>query len=237
MFIDYVENSAAYRFLVLKSDVLDSNTIIETKNAEFFGHIYPLLEKVSRAPVDKSTTDDNGIENTHLEELRRSKRQRKETSFGNDFYTYLVDKDPVTYSEAISSSDTLFWKKAIKNEIDSLLQNQTWEIVDLPPGAKPIGSKWIFKRKYFPDGSIDKYKARLVAKGFNQKQNVDYFDTFAPITRISSISVLIALASIHKLFIHQMNVKITFLNGDLEKEIYMKQPEGCILVKRIKFVS
>ena len=86
----------------------------------------------------------------------------------------------------------------------------------MPLGAKSIGSKWIFKRKYFSDGSIDKYKARLVAKGFNQKQNVDYFDTFAPVTRISSIRVLIALGSIHKLFIHQMNVKITFLNGDLE---------------------
>ena len=108
MFIGYAENNGAYRFLVLKSDVLDSNTIIETKNAKFFEHIYPLLEKVSRAPVDKSTTDNNGIKNTQLEELRRSKRQRKETSFGNDFYTYLVDKDLVTYSEAISSSDTLF---------------------------------------------------------------------------------------------------------------------------------
>ena len=79
-----------------------------------------------------------------------------------------------------------------------------------------------------PDGSIEKYKARLVAKGFPQKQNVDYFDTFAPVTRISYIRIFIALASIHKLFIHQMDVKITFLNGDLEEEIYMLQPEGCI---------
>ena len=79
-----------------------------------------------------------------------------------------------------------------------------------------------------PDGSIEKYKARLVAKGFSQKQNVDYFYTFAPITRIYSIRILIALASIHKLFIHQMDVKTTFLNGDLEEEIYMLQPEGCI---------
>ena len=68
----------------------------------------------------------------------------------------------------------------------------------------------------------------MVAKGFNQKQNVDYFDTFAPVTRISSIRVLIALASIYKLFIHQMDVKTVFLNGDLEEEIYMKQSEGCI---------
>ena len=71
----------------------------------------------------------------------RSKKERKETSFGNDFFIYLVDKDPVTYSEAISSFDSLFWKEAIKVEIDSLLQNQTLKIVDLPLGAKPIGYK------------------------------------------------------------------------------------------------
>ena len=91
-----------------------------------------------------------------------------------------------------------------------------------------IGYKWIFKRKYFPDCSIKKYKVRLVVKGFLQKQFVDYFDTFVPVTRISSIRILIALSSIHKLFIYQMDVKTTFLNGDLEEEIYMLQPEGCI---------
>ena len=73
---------------------------------------------------------------------------------------------------------------------------------------------------------LKKKKARLVAKGFSQKQNVDYFDTFSFVTRISSIRILITLVSIHKLFIHQMDVKITFLNGDFEKEIYMLQPKG-----------
>ena len=88
------------------------------------------------------------------------------------------------------------------------------------------------------DGSIEKYKARLVAKGFSQKQNVDYFDTFASVTRISSIHILIVLTSIHKLFIQQMDVKTTFLNGDLEEEIYMLQPEGCIIFgKKIKFAN
>jgi len=160
--------------------------------------------------------------------LRRSKRIRKETSFGNDFYTYLIDNDHLTYYETISSSESNFWKEAIKIKIDSILQNQTWKLVYLPPGAKPIGCKWIFKRKYNPDGFIDNYKARLFAKGFTQKQNVDYFDTFAPVTRISSIRALNALASIYKIIVHQMDVKTAFLNGDLEEEIYMVQLEGCI---------
>ena len=79
-----------------------------------------------------------------------------------------------------------------------------------------------------PNGSIEKYKAWLVAKGFSQKQNTDYFDTFDHVTKISSFRILIALDSIHKLFIHQMDVKTAFLNGDLGEEIYMLQPEGCI---------
>ena len=223
MFIGYASNSAAYRFLVLKSDVLQSNTIIETKNAEFFERIFPLSEQISHTPtiVDAEKSYDEHVptsvddmESSH-DELRRSKRRRKEVSFGDDFYTYLIENEPSSYFEAISSPDALLWKEAIKIELDSILKNKTWELVDLPSGEKPIGYKWIFKRKYFPDGSIEKYKARLVAKGFSQKQNIDYFDTFAPVTRISSIRILIALASIHKLFIHQMDVKTAFFKWGL----------------------
>jgi len=108
----------------------------------------------------------------------------------------------------------------------------------LPKGAKPIGCKWIFKKKYHLDGLIEKYKARLVTKGFSQKPNTDYFDIFAPVTRISSIRVLLALASIHKLVIHQMDVTTTFLNGELEEEIYSTQPEGCVApVKKKRYAN
>jgi len=163
------------------------------------------------------------------EDVRRSKRQRKETSFGDDFYTYQVENDPISFIKATSASDAKHWDKAIKTKLDSIKKNNTWTLVDLPKGAKPIGCKWIFKKKYHPDGSIEKYKATLVAKGFTQKHNIDYFDTFVPATRISSIRVLLALASIHKLVIHQMDVKTAFLNGELEEEIYMTQPEGCVV--------
>ena len=101
------------------------------------------------------------------------------------------------------------------------MYNHTWELVDLPPSAKTIGCKWIFKRKLKQDGSIEKYKTHLVAKGFKQRNDVDYFDAFAPVTRITSIKVLITLAFIHNLVIHQMDVKTAFLNGFLEEELYM----------------
>ena len=105
--------------------------------------------------------------------MRRSKRERKETNLGDDFYTFLVDDDPRSYKEAMTSSDVPLWKEAINSEIESIMHNHTWEIVDLPHGAKTIDCKWIFKRKLKSDGSIEKYKARLVAKGFKQKKCVD----------------------------------------------------------------
>ena len=101
--------------------------------------------------------------------------------------------------------------------------------MDLPPGCKPLGYKWIFKRKMKANGSIDKYKARLVVKGYKQKECVDYFDTYSPVTRITSIRMLIAIATLHNLEIHQMDVKTVFLNGELDEEIYMEQPEGFIV--------
>ena len=85
---------------------------------------------------------------------------RIEKSFGEDFYTFLVEGEPMNFSEAMSSLDAPFWKEAINSEMESIMQNNTWEIVELPPGNKAIGCKWIFKKKLKPDGSIDKYKAR-----------------------------------------------------------------------------
>ena len=166
------------------------------------------------------------LEPGEIQELRRSKIVRKETNLGDDFYTFLVDNDPQTLSEALSSPDAIFWREAINNELESIMSNQTWELVSLSPRAKTIGCKWIFRKKLKPDGSIEKFKARLTVKGYSQKKDIDYFDTFALVTRIFSIRVSVALASIHKLMIHQMDVKIAFLIGDLEEEIYMDQPEG-----------
>jgi hypothetical protein len=92
-----------------------------------------------------------------------------------------------------------------------------------------VGCQLIFKRKRRPDGTIEKYKARLVAKGFTQKKVEDYFDTYSLVARLPTIHVLLALATAYKLLVHQMDVKTTFLNGELEEEIYMQQPEGFVV--------
>ncbi|KAL0434110.1 UNVERIFIED_CONTAM: Retrovirus-related Pol polyprotein from transposon TNT 1-94 [Sesamum latifolium] len=113
--------------------------------------------------------------------------------------------------------------------MDSIVSNGTWVLVDLPPGCTTIGCKWIFKKKLNPDGSVDKFRARLVAKSFKQKEGIDNFDTYSLVARLTTIRVLIALVLVYSLPIHQMDVKITFLYGELEEEIYMDQPEGFVV--------
>ncbi|GJU94538.1 zinc finger, CCHC-type containing protein [Tanacetum coccineum] len=112
---------------------------------------------------------------------------------------------------------------------EEVTEEEYWVLVDLPSCCKSLGCKWIFKRKLKVDGTVEKFKARLVIQGFRQKLGIDYFDTYAPVARIGSIRVLIAMASIHNLIIHQMDVKITFLNGELEEEVYMNQPQSFIM--------
>ncbi|GJR83150.1 zinc finger, CCHC-type containing protein [Tanacetum coccineum] len=102
-------------------------------------------------------------------------------------------------------------------------------LADLPLGCKPFSCKWIFRRKLKEDGTIKKFKARLVIQGFRQKSGIEYFDIYAPVTRISTIRLLIAMTSIHNPIIHHMDVKTSFLNDELEEEVYMNKPQSFIM--------
>jgi hypothetical protein len=149
--------------------------------------------------------------------------------YGDDpKYARLAITEPRNYKEAMNSHETHHWKKAIEAERDVLIANQTWSLVDLPKNRKPIGCRWVFKIKYDAKGEIEHYKARLVAKGYAQIHNVDYTEMFAPVVKFNSIRTLLALAAHHDLDVHQMDVKAAYLNGDLEEEIYMSQPEGIV---------
>ncbi|KAH9779117.1 retrovirus-related pol polyprotein from transposon RE1 [Citrus sinensis] len=119
------------------------------------------------------------------------------------------------------------WKAAVNDEMRSLQKNQTWELVDLPPGKKPVGCRWIYTIKYKADGSIERYKARLVAKGYTQTYRIDYTDTFAPVAKINTIRILLSLAVNLDWPVQQFDVKNAFLHGDLSEEIYMDLPPGC----------
>jgi len=111
-------------------------------------------------------------------------------------------------------------------EINSINKNDTWELVELPQGKKCVGCKWVYKTKLKADGSINKHKARLVEKGFTQKYGFDYEETFAPAARQETIRLALSLATHKGWNIQHMDVKSAFLNGYLNEEVYVNQPQG-----------
>eukprot|EP00253_Pinus_taeda_P035326 PITA_35326 len=112
------------------------------------------------------------------------------------------------------------------DEMASLHKNEAWDLVELPPGMKPIGSKWVFKKKTNAEGKVEKCKARLVEKGYSQVPGIDFGDIFSPVAKVTSIRLLLSVAAAFDFEVEHIDVKTTFLHGDLEEEIYMKQPEG-----------
>jgi transposase InsO family protein len=132
-------------------------------------------------------------------------------------------EEPVSVEEARKEEA---WREAMHSELGSIESNGTWQLMDLPKGHKAIGLKWVFKLKKDPCGKVIKHKARLVAKGYVQRQGVDFEEVFAPVARVDSIRLLIALAAHESWEIHHMDVKTAFLNGDLKEEVYVAQPPG-----------
>ncbi|GKD79093.1 calcineurin B-like protein 4 [Tanacetum coccineum] len=148
---------------------------------------------------DLRQQDDNNLQDERQDqpkeekvEPRRSKRARIEKSFGPDFVSFMVENE-YFLSRSVRMAQ---WKEAIKSEIDFILQIHTWELVVLLSGCKSLGYKWIFKKKMKADGTIDKYKARLMIKGFRQSEGLGYIDTYSPVTRITSIRMVFAIAAL-----------------------------------------
>jgi transposase InsO family protein len=135
--------------------------------------------------------------------------------------------DPSTFREAISSQEKDKWMGAMMEEMESLKKNQTWELVQLPKGKRAIGCKWVYKRKpAVTEKEGEKFKARLVAKGYSQQKGIDYDEIFSPVVRHTSIRAVLALVANRDMHLEQMDVKTTFLHGNLDEQIYMEQPEG-----------
>ncbi|CAI7813579.1 unnamed protein product [Closterium sp. NIES-53] len=134
--------------------------------------------------------------------------------------------EPATLKEALERCDAEEWKKAMESELKNIEENGTWELVELPEGRKAITSKWLFKIKSDADGKIERYKSRLVAKGYQQKDKVDYKEFSSPVVKPTTLRTLLAGAAIKGWVVKQMDVTTAFLNGVLEEEIFMAQPEG-----------
>ncbi|KAM1292859.1 hypothetical protein ACFX2H_019596 [Malus domestica] len=137
--------------------------------------------------------------------------------------TLTIIKEPTSFSQAVQDPK---WRDAMQKEIVALHDNRTWTLVPLPPHKHPIGCKWIYKVKLKPDGSVERYKARLVAKGYSQIEGLDYRETFAPVAKLTTVRVLLSIASIRGWHLHQLDVNNAFLHGDLYEEVYMSLPPG-----------
>uniref|UniRef100_A0ACD5Z920 Uncharacterized protein n=1 Tax=Avena sativa TaxID=4498 RepID=A0ACD5Z920_AVESA len=132
-------------------------------------------------------------------------------------------EEPSNFQEANSNAA---WRAAMKEEISSIEGNGTWELTSLPHGQKPIGLKWVYKIKRDSTGKIAKYKARLVAKGYVQRQGIDFEEVFAPVARMETVKLILAVAAQLGWQAHHLDVKSAFLNGELQEEVYVCQPPG-----------
>nr|GEX95607.1 ribonuclease H-like domain, reverse transcriptase, RNA-dependent DNA polymerase [Tanacetum cinerariifolium] len=148
----------------------------------------------------------------------------------NDLYEnteelLLVEDEPKNYKQASRDQK---WIEAIKVKLDSININNTWELTTLPKGHKAIGLKWVFKTKKDANGNIIKHKVRLVTKGYIQEHGLDFEEVFAPVARMETIQVLLAIDANNKWEVHHLDVKYSFLHGDLKEEVYVIQPEGFV---------
>jgi hypothetical protein len=155
------------------------------------------------------------------EPLRRSQRIRK-PAIPDDYLTYMsedmnesvLDNDPTSFKEAMQSEFSSEWLNAMRDEMKSMSTNEVWDLVEIPRGAKTVGCKWVYKTKCDSKGNVERFKARLVAKGFTQREGIDYKETFSPVSSKNSFRIIMALVAHYDLELHQMDVKMAFLNGE-----------------------
>ena len=184
-------------------------------------------EKYGDSKAPSNGSKEVQVENTSSNNRRYLERTRKPPGEwwkifprSDDEHAYVALSDGLlTIREAMQNEDAVKWEKAMQEEYESLIANDTWDLTPIPKGRNPIGCKWVFRAKRDAFGDVVRYKARLVAKGFAQVQRVDFRETFAPVAKFTTIRCILAIGGAMDLEIHQMDVKTAFLNGDLEEDI------------------
>ena len=205
---------------------------VEQKKSEFVN-----LDEFSNNTMQNSGQEEKENADPQVEQctpaitVRRSSRNiRPPQRFSPSlFYILLTDGgEPESYDEALQIEDSIKWELAMKDEMNSLMTSQTWELTVLPQKKKALHNKWVYRVKEEHDGS-KRYKARLVVKGFQQKEGVDYTDIFSPVVKLTTIRLVLGIVAAENLHLEQLDVKTAFLHGDLEEDIYMHQPQGFIV--------
>ncbi|KAL9240833.1 hypothetical protein vseg_015010 [Gypsophila vaccaria] len=142
--------------------------------------------------------------------------------------------EPVKFRDAVKDEK---WVKAMNKELEAFEVNDTWDVTALPSGTRAIGCKWLYKLKYQPDGSLERHKARLVIQGYKQMEGSDYFETFAPVAKMTTVRSLLVVASMENWYTCEMDVTNIFLHGELKEEEYMQLHYGYKHVDDIIQVS
>jgi hypothetical protein len=138
--------------------------------------------------------------------------------------------DPISFKEVMKSENSQKWREAMEEKLRSMSSNDIWDLVEISDGAKRVGYKWVYKMKYDSKGKIERFKARLVAEGFTQREGIDYTEIFSLVSKKDSFRIVMALVAHYDLELHQMDIKTTFLNGDLQESVCMTQPE-CFVIE------
>ncbi|GJW72033.1 ribonuclease H-like domain-containing protein [Tanacetum coccineum] len=221
-----------YAGIVKESDKFSSspNDEEEGTSGGRDGSMYqPEVESGDSYPVHSNPTSQTGNDNTHT----ATPVEENTHSEDNDV-PLLESAEPTSFEEA---SKDINWINAINDEMSDLYENVTWELVELPAGRKPIGSKWVFKVKYKSTRDIERYKTRVVAKGFNKKEGIYYEETFSHVVKMGTVRCLIDLAVQQDWKLFQMDVNNAFLYGNLNEEVYMLPPPKVEMKKFKKFLS
>ena len=187
-------------------------------------------------PVELSDTE-SGLSPIHSDietPPRRSTRTRHEPQRYGTIARHLamssvvkeVIHEPLTYNEALRAPEAMQWQKAMQEEYDALVENHTWDIVYVPKDQKVLKGKWVYKIKRSNEGTISRYKARWVAKGFEQREGIDYEETFSPVAKSCSIRILFALAAYYGWFIEHLDAVTAYLNSDIDVLLYVELPDG-----------
>jgi hypothetical protein len=171
--------------------------------------------------IDEEEDQPQNLENNvpNQENIRRSQKVRK-SAIPNDYEIYTSEEihmkgDPTSYEEAMRSPHSSKWCEAMENEMRSMSANQVWKLKEIHRGAKTVGYKWVYKIKHDSKGNINRFMARLVEKGFTKRERIDYNETFSPVSYKDSFRIMMALVAYYDLELYQMDLNMTFLNGDV----------------------
>ncbi|KAJ3553828.1 hypothetical protein NM688_g3412 [Phlebia brevispora] len=242
IFTGIADNAAGWRYYSPKTNqILTSRNVIFTRQKEavtpFMADSAPTVEgelPTSATPSNAGSTPPPATHNlrntTRLDyktlDATGIKEPKAEDQANLCFAAFNPFDEPRTVEEVRKREDWKEWKESMDKEMDQLKNMGTFELVDLPPGRKAVGSRWVFLIKRDSEGRIVKYKSRLVAQGFSQIPGQDFTETYAPVMRLESLRTLLAIAAVNDWPVHQMDVVGAYLNSELKEEVYMRQPPG-----------